>query len=274
MMKTSLTGITAASRDLSTISNNLANALTTGFKRSTAQFIDVIGSSASARPGSDIGTGTLTINIRRSQTQGTIDTTDRSLDLAISGDGYFGFREPKVDGDPMYVYSRSGKLTIDPNGILTDQSGRALMGISVGANGNVTGSVPTPINLKSAAGGDLNSISSLSINPQGVIILTKTDGTQKTVSAVALAHFTNPEALKNETGAVMTETDRSGSAEFKRAGVNGIGNIQQGALEGSNVDLTGEMLHMIQAQQAYNGNARALQTNSEMLRSAIENLTR
>ena len=274
MMNTSLTGITAASRDLSVISNNLANALTKGFKRSSAQFTDIMGSSATERPTADIGVGALTQDIRRSQTQGTIDTTDRSLDLAISGDGYFGFREPKVEGDPMYVYSRSGKLTIDADGMLTDQQGRALMGLSVGANGNVTGTSPTPINLKSAAGGDLNSISSLSINPQGVITMTKTDGTQKAVGAVALAHFTNPEALKSQTGAVMTETDRSGLAEFKRAGANGLGIIQQGALEGSNVDLTAEMLRMINAQQAYNGNARALQTGSEMLRSAIENLTR
>jgi flagellar hook protein FlgE len=274
MMKTSLTGITAASRDLSTISNNLANALTTGFKRSTAQFNDIMGASASERPGADVGVGALTIDIRRSQTQGTIDTTDNALDLAISGDGYFAYREPKVEGDPMYVYSRSGKLTIGADGNLMDTSGRALMGLSVSANGTVTGTVPNPIDLKTAAGGNLNNISSLSIDAKGVITITRTDGSQRPVAAVALAHFANPEALKAQTGSVLTESDRSGAADFKRAGVNGMGNIQQGALEGSNVDLTGEMLHMIQAQQAYNGNARALQTNSEMLRSAIENLTR
>ncbi len=273
MMKTSLTGITAASRDLSVISNNLANALTTGFKRSTAQFTDIMGASNSARPGADIGLGALTQDIRRSQSQGTIDTTDRSLDLAISGDGYFGFREPNVD-EAMYVYSRSGKLTVSADGTLTDQAGRALMGLGVSSNGTVTGTSPTTINLKTAAGGNLNNIASLSINPQGVITMTRTDGTQRAVAAVALAHFTNPEALKSQTGAVMTETDRSGPADFKRAGLGGMGNIQQGALEGSNVDLTGEMLRMINAQQAYNGNARALQTGSEMMRSAIENLTR
>lgn len=274
MMKTSLSGITAASRDLSAISNNLANALTNGFKRSTAQFNDVMGSSASERPGADIGLGALTIGIRRNQTQGTIETTDNALDLAINGDGYFTFREPNTEGEPMYVYSRSGKLTIGNDGNLTDQNGRLLMGLGVSANGTVISTAPTPIDLKMAAGGNLNNVASLTIDAKGVITMTRTDGLQKTVAAVALAHFTNPEALKSQTGSVLSESDQSGPADFKSAGIQGMGNIQQGALEGSNVDLTGEMLHMIQAQQAYNGNARALQTSSEMLRSAIENLTK
>jgi flagellar hook protein FlgE len=259
---------------LSVISNNLANALTTGFKRSTAQFTDIMGATSGERPGAEFGLGALTQDIRRSQSQGTIETTDNALDLAISGDGYFAFREPKVEGDPVYSYSRNGKLTIGADGTLTDTGGRALMGLNVSANGIVTGTAPQPINLASAAGGNLNNVASLSIDARGVITMTKTDGSQKAVAAVALAHFSNPEALKSQTGAMLSESDRSGAAEFSRAGANGLGNIQQGALEGSNVDLTGEMLRMIQAQQAYNGNARAMQTGSEMLRSAIENLTR
>ena len=80
--------------------------------------------------------------------------------------------------------------------------------------------------------------------------------------------------MRNQGGAAFTETDESGPVELGRAGTNGLGTIRQGALEEANVDMTAEMLRMIQAQQAYNGNARALQTGSEMLRSSIETLTR
>jgi flagellar hook-basal body protein len=100
------------------------------------------------------------------------------------------------------------------------------------------------------------------------------DGRNVKVASVALANFPNEMGLKQIGGSTLTETETSGTPEFSKASYNGTGEIKQGALEGANVDMTNEMLHMIQAQQAYNGNARALQTSSEMLRSAIETLAK
>ena len=268
MMKTALTGVMSASRDLSVISNNLANAMTVGFKRSTSQFVDVMGLSQNDRPGVDIGQGSLTQVVRRSDSQGNIRTTDSALDLALVGPGHFTFGEAgPANGETSYIYSRSGQLQITPSGQLVDRnSGRPLMAL--------TGGKPQPINVTAATNGDLAGIQSLSIDTKGVISVSKLDGTITPVATLAIGRFTNEDGLKNQGGAAFTETDESGPVEIGRAGMNGFGVVRQGSLEDANVDMTAEMLRMIQAQQAYNGNARALQTGSEMLRSSIETLTR
>ena len=271
MNQTALTGVMSASRDLSVISNNLANAMTVGFKRSTSQFTDVIGVSQSERPGVTVGQGTLQQSVRRTDTQGELKATQSSLDLAITGAGMFTFADPNATPgtDPIYSYSRAGQLKLGVNGDMTDGSGRQLMGLPV--NGGTT---PKAINLMGAVGGDLTKISSINIDNKGLISVVKIDGTTTKVAAVALARFTNEDGLKNLGGSMVGATDQSGQPEYNRAGLNGLGNIAQGSLEQGNVDMTAELLNMIRAQQAYNGNARALQTGSEMLRSAIETLSR
>jgi len=271
MNQTALTGVMSASRDLSVISNNLANAMTVGFKRSTSQFVDVIGTNQSERPGITVGQGTLQQSTRRTDTQGDLKTTDSSLDLAISGTGLFTFGDPNATpgSDPTYSFSRAGQLKLATNGDLTDGSGRQLMGLSL-----TGGSTPKAVNLLAASGGDLSKISGISLDPKGVISVLRNDGISTKVATVALARFTNDDGLKNLGGSIVGETDLSGPAQFGAPSANGMGDVKQGALEQGNVDMTAELLHMIQAQQAYNGNARALQTGSEMLRSAIETLAR
>jgi flagellar hook protein FlgE len=274
MIKTSLTGVLAASRDMAVISNNLANANTTGFKRSMAQFTEIRGSSADARPGTDAGSGALTQDIRRNAEQGGLVITDSKLDLAISGSGYLVFGEPNgVPGEMDMTYSRAGKLTLDKNGAVVDSSGNPLLGFPV-LTGNMIGGQPAPINLAAVAGGKPTNIQSVSIDAKGVINVVLASGKSVKAGAIAWASFRNEDGLKNITGAKLKSTDLSGPPELHAAGRNGMGGIQQGALEAANVDLTAELMHMVQAQQAYNGNARALQTNSEMIRSAVDTLTR
>ena len=96
MNQTALTGVMSASRDLSVISNNLANAMTVGFKRSTSQFVDVMGPSQTERPGIAVGQGTLQQAVRRTETQGEIKATQSALDLAIMGAGLFTFGDPNA----------------------------------------------------------------------------------------------------------------------------------------------------------------------------------
>jgi flagellar hook protein FlgE len=274
MIKTSLTGVLAASRDMAVISNNLANANTTGFKRSMAQFTEIRGSSADARPGTDAGSGALTQDIRRNTVQGSLVVTESKLDLAITGSGYLVFGDPNgVPGEMDMTYSRAGKLTLDKSGAIVDPSGNPLLGFPV-LTGNMIGGQPGPINLTAVAGGKPTNIQSVSIDAKGVISVGLADGKSVRGGAVALASFRNEDGLKNITGAKLKSTDLSGPPELQPAGRNGMGSIQQGALETANVDLTAELMHMVQAQQAYNGNARALQTNSEMIRSAVDTLTR
>ena len=275
MIRINMTGIGAASRDLSVTANNLANARTTGFKRSMAQFIEARSESMDARPGSETGSGTRIDEVRRTLQQGSLDSTDKALDIAINGGGYFVYGDPKATtgGDQHFTYSRAGSLTIAANGDLTDTNGAPLMGLPALMAGG-TGGTPQPINLSSAAGGNLQNIQTIGIDSRGTVSVQLGDGRNVKVASVALATFRNEMGLKQVGGATLTETDSSGAPEFSKASYNGTGEIKQGALEGTNVDLTTEMLHMIQAQQAYNGNARALQTSSEMLRSAIETLAK
>ena len=273
MMKTALTGVMSASRDLSVISNNLANAMTVGFKRSTSQFVDVAGLSQNDIPGVDIGQGAMTEVVRRSDSQGNVRNTYSALDLAIVGPGHFTFGDTasttstSSTTEPTYFYSRAGQLQITPTGQLVDKSnGRPLMGL--------LGGKPQPINVADGANGDLSQVQTISVDTKGQLSVTRTDGTVKQIATLAIAHFNNEDGLKNQGGSSFTETDESGPAQLSRASTNGIGSIQQGALEDANVDIASEMLRMIKAQQAYNGNARALQTGSEMLRSSIETLIR
>jgi flagellar hook protein FlgE len=272
MMKTALTGVMSASRDLGVISNNLANAMTVGFKRSTSHFVDVAGLSQNDRPGLDIGQGAMTEVVRRSDSQGPIRTTSSALDIALVGAGHFTFADTSVtntntSSEPTYYYSRAGQLQITPTGQIVDRlSGRPLMGQS---GGKLQG-----LNVASGANGDVSQVQSLSVDTKGVVSVTRTNGVVTPIGVLAIAHFNNEDGLKSQGGAAFLETDESGPPMLGRANTNGLGSVQQGALEDANVDMTSEMLRMIRAQQAYNGNARALQTGSEMLRSAIENLIR
>lgn len=278
MMKTALTGVMSASRDLSVISNNLANAMTVGFKRSTSQFVDVAGLSQTDLPGVDIGQGSMMEVVRRSDSQGGLRTTGSALDLALVGSGYFTFSDTASSAtgaastttEPSYAFSRNGQLQITPAGLLVDRSsGRPLMALPTNGGGK-----PQPLNVTAGANGDLSQVQSIAVDSKGVVNVTRGDGTVTAIGALAIAHFNNNDGLKNEGGSVFSQTDDSGPAQFDRANTNGLGSIQQGVVEDANVDMTAEMLRMINAQQAYNGNARALQTGSEMLRSAIETLTR
>ena len=275
MIKTSLTGVMAASRDLSVISNNLANSMTPGFKRSMAQFTDVGASSAAGREGAQAGNGATTQDVRRSVEQGSIVTTDAKLDLAILGSGYLTFGEAGVPAgqDMTMSYSRAGKLTLNKSGQIVDSSGAPLMGFPV-ITGSMVGGQIQPINLTAAAGGNLANVQGVEIDAKGVVSVQLASGRSVKAAAVAIASFRNENGLKSVGGAKLQETDASGVAELQGAGRNGVGDIKQGALESANVDLTAELMRMVQAQQAYNGNARALQTNSEMLRSSIETLIR
>lgn len=274
MIKTSLTGVLAASRDLSVISNNLANANTTGFKRSIAQFTEISRTSEGARAGTEAGSGALTQDVRRNTGQGALNITESALDVAISGNGYLVFGEANVaPGEMDMNYSRAGKLTLNKNGAIVDSSGNPLLGFPV-LTGNMIGGQPAPINLSAAAGGKPGSIQSVTIDTKGIITVQLPNGKSVRAGAVALAAFRNEDGLKNITGAKLTASDASGPAELLPAGRNGMGDIRQGTLEAANVDLTAELMNMVKAQQAYNGNARALQTNSEMIRSAVDTLIR
>lgn len=127
-----LTGINAASTELDTISNNIANNATTGFKRSRAEFADVYATSASSSSGTTVGQGVRVANIRQEHTQGDMLFTDRNLDLAVEGLGFF-----QVDNGGTANYTRSGNFGLDDEGYIVDNSGNKLQGYSVDSKAEI-----------------------------------------------------------------------------------------------------------------------------------------
>jgi len=270
MLRTSLTGLQASSKDLSVVANNLANASTTGFKRSAAQFSDIIADESAVRPGASIGKGVMTMSVVRTTGQGAMVSTGSTLDIAIDGGGYFAFGVAP-DGIPSETttYSRAGHLTMDSSGNLVDDTGAQLLG-SAALSGNLQASSLQGINVLSKVGGDASNISGINIAPNGKLSVTTRSGTTVDVAYVAIARFPNENGLRAVGSNKLSESDTSGAVQIGTGGNDGYGRVSQGTIEKSNVDLTSELMKMIQAQQAYNGNSRALQTGSEMLRSITE----
>jgi len=256
-MQISYSGVMAASRDLSVVSNNLANAMTTGFKRSSSNFLEANGLDGA--------------NVIVSDKQGGLKVTQSGFDFALTGQGRFVFGEadPAAGIDQGLSYSRAGQLKLGTNGNLIDNSGRPLMGLTLNGGGT-----PKAINILPAVDGDISKLSSISVDVRGVVSVVNSKGVTTKVAAIAVARFSNEAGLRSAGNSQVVETDRSGPAILSTAGANGTGEIRQGILEESNVDLTQEMLRMIQLQQGYNANSRGLQTSSEMLRSTIETLAR
>src|ERR1700754_2564912 len=123
---TSLSGLQAAQTDMSTISHNLANVSTNGFKRSTTMFADVIASTKDSNPNQMVGSGTVVRSIRQQFSQGGYTQSSSALDLAITGDGFFAIRSDSGSGTSVN-FTRNGNFTVDPDRFVTDQQGNKLL---------------------------------------------------------------------------------------------------------------------------------------------------
>lgn len=211
MLRTPLTGLTAASKQLSTISNNLANASTTGFKKSMAQFADFMGESTSTRPGSEAGKGVMAIAMRRSVEQGSLKQTGGSLDVALQGAGYMVFGDPaNPTGEGDLSFSRAGTLTITPDGFLVDESGAPVMG-----NPALAGGLQNPnlqaINIFKAVGNNPANLGSITVDAQGLLsVANAADGSINKVTYLAVARFENDNGLKAIGNTRYTTSNNSG----------------------------------------------------------------
>lgn len=243
------TGMQAQQKNLEVIANNLANVNTTGFKRSRAEFQDLLYQSERP-PGADQGNGNLSpasaqighgsrlVSTTRLFTTGELTATGDKFNVAITGDGFFEVNMP----DGSKAYTRDGALKLDSTGnwVTTDggKLGSGFQAIAPGytdifisADGNVT--------VKNPAG----------------------DQTFK----VQLARFANPNGLTALGGNLYREGTASGQAELGDANANGFGSLAQGYLEMSNVKVVDEMVNMIVAQRAYEVNSKAVQSADEMM---------
>ena len=263
---TSLTGLKGAQTDLATISHNLANVETNGFKRSRTDFIDLVAGSALTDPRKITGVGSAVQSITQQFTQGTVEQTGAGLDLAITGDGFFALRSPTGAKDAMFT--RNGAFTADAQGYVVDLTANRLQAFALDANGQATGA-PRDLRLPSqnAAGA---SFAGVTINDRGLVEASFADGTTEPVGRVALATFSTPVGLRQDGSTHWKATGLSGQPTYGEPNQGAYGALLTGAVERSNVDITEELVGLISAQRNFQANAKAIDTAGQLTQSILQ----
>ncbi len=245
------TGLDAQQMQMDTISHNLANVSTNGYKRSHAVFEDLIyqnlrqaGAQSSANTalptGLQLGTGVKPVATTRNFAQGNLQQTNNTFDLAISGNGFFAVQMP----DGTAAYTRDGSFHVDQQGQVVNANGLPM-----------SPPITLPANTVNVTIGSDGTISAMIAGQQAP--------TQ--VGQLQVATFMNPAGLDPRGQNLFVETEASGTATVGTPGMNGAGLVQQGYTETSNVNVVEELVAMIQTQRAYEINSKAIQTSDQML---------
>ena len=262
---TSLSGLQGAQTNLDVISNNIANAETNGFKSSTAAFADIVSASALTDPSLTVGLGTRVQSITQHFSLGSMQQTGNALDLAINGDGFFVTKSATSNATS---YTRDGSFSVNGTGQLVDGSGDMVQVLPVSAAGiassNTAASATVP--LTNAAGAQYTG---MSVSGSGVLTASYADGSTAAIGAVALASFPEDTGLKQQGAATWTATGNSGAATLGQPGTGDYGPILSGTLEGSNVDLSSQLVGLVGAQQNYQANAKAIDTDTQIMSTII-----
>ena len=254
----SKTGLSAQDTRLTTIANNLANVSTVGFKRDRVVFEDLL-YQINRQPGAQntedtqipsglqLGTGVRVVGTQKQFTHGSLQITDQPLDVAIDGRGFLQIAQP----DGTTAYTRSGQLHLNSDGDVTTANGLLLDpnitvpdgadNITIGTDGIVTAFIPG--------------------EPAGQVL-----------GNVQVADFINPAGLEAIGSNLFVETAASGNPIVGTPGENGLGQINQGMLENSNVDIVEEMVNMITTQRAYEMNSKVVSTADQMLQFITQNI--
>jgi flagellar basal-body rod protein FlgG len=253
---TSKTGMEAQQLQMDAAAHNLANVSTTGFKKEKVMFEDLMyqnlrqaGSSTSEQTqmptGLQVGLGVRVVATARTFTQGSLTQSSNPLDLAINGNGFFQVQMP----DGTTGYTRDGSFQVDSTGQMVTSSGYVLQpGITMPANTQL-----------------------ISIAADGTVQATvQGNATPQSVGQIQLANFINPPGLESKGENLYQETAASGTPTTGTAGTTGLGKIQQGFLETSNVNVVEELVGMIQTQRAYELNSKAIQTSDQMLQTLAQ----
>jgi flagellar basal-body rod protein FlgG len=245
------TGMQAMQTNVEVISNNIANMNTTAYTRRRTEFNDLlyqdlrrVGSTSSdtgtiVPAGVQLGLGVKTAAVYRINEQGSLQSTDNSLDVAAQGKGYFQVTLPTGET----AYTRDGSFQLSPNGIIVTHDG-----FTVG------GGITIPVDA-----------TSITINPQGQVYYKQDGATQPALAGnLQLAIFPNEAGLEAIGNNLLLETPASGTATIGNPGSAGYGTLLQGFLEASNVNVVSEITNLISAQRAYEMNSKVVSAADEM----------
>lgn len=255
-LRSAASGMYAQQLNIEVISNNIANVNTNAFKKNKAEFQDLMyqelpvntlpavsnAASQSAINKIQIGNGVQPSSTQKIFRQGDVLPTNNSMDLAIQGDGFFQIK--KADGS--FAYTRDGALKINSEGKVVTASGYY---------------VEPEITMNEDS-------MELIVNKDGSVEVRQMDGSVVALDNMQLVRFMNPGGLEAIGNNLYTETPASGSPIYGTPGSNGFGEIQQGYLEASNVDIVEEMVAMIAAQRAYEVNSKTVKTVEDMMTMA------
>jgi flagellar basal-body rod protein FlgG len=254
----SKTGLAAQDKQLSTISNNLANTSTVGFKRDRAMFEDLL-YQVQRQPGAketqdsqlpsglQLGTGTRVVATQKQFSQGNLQITEQPLDLAINGRGFLQV----LQADGTIAYTRNGQLQLNSEGQVVSNDGLVLEPAITVPQGTSRITI--------GKDGSVNAYTVGQVAPQQL-------------GNITLADFVNPAGLQAIGGNLFVESVASGNAQQGAPGENGMGALLQGSLESSNVDIVEEMVNMITTQRAYEMNSKVVSTADQMLQTISQNL--
>ena len=251
------TGLDAQQTRMSVISNNLANVNTTGFKRDRASFEDMLyqklrqpgaqnTTTEQAPTGLMLGTGVRIVATEKTHAQGSMLTTKNALDLAIQGSGFFQIAQ----SDGTMAYTRDGGFKLSATGQLVTSNGSVLQPpVTIPAN-----------------------VTSISVGSDGSVSVENAGGGTQVLGQIQIARFVNPAGLQSIGQNLLKETPASGAPTVGQPGQTGAGQLMQGTLEASNVNVVEEMVNMIETQRAYEINSKAISAVDGMLRFLNNNM--
>ena len=258
-LRTAATGMMAQQTRTEVIANNLANVNTTAFKRSRAHFVDLLyqtvqasatvsGADANTTPSIQVGRGTRLAGIQRLHSQGAVEATQRPLDLAVEGEGFFQVQLP----NGSLAYTRDGSFEISDQGTLVTQEGLTVVpGIKIPAEA-----------------------ANINIARNGIVSVTTGSNTAPTeIGRIELARFANPSGMQSMGENLYQATPASGEPAVGFPDDEGMGRLLQGHLEGSNVEIVQEMVDMIAAMRAYEINSKTIK-NADQMSEISGNLVR
>ena len=260
-LRTAASGMNAQQVNIQVIANNIANINTTGFKKNRAEFQDLIYQDVVTNPQSteipgaaettnstvEVGSGVRTSSTQKIFTQGALQQTSQQLDIGINGDGFFQLRKP----DGTFVYTRDGSFKLSADGTIVSSSGHILEpGFTIDGEA-----------------------SEIHISKQGNVSLVQFNGDKVDLGNIDIVKFVNPAGLKSLGDNLYAETSSSGQPLIGTPGSDGYGEVHQGFLESSNVDIVQEMVNMITAQRSYEINSKTIKSVEDML-SIANNLKR
>jgi len=252
------TGLDAQNTQMAIIANNLANANTTGYKSQRAAFADLmyqnirqVGAQSTQNTqystGLTLGTGVRIVATEANYAQGSVTTTNGALDMSVTGRGFFQITLP----DGTLAYTRDGSFTMDSQGNVVTASGYPL-----------APAITIPAGTQS-----------FTVGADGIVTIVSATNKTSQAGQIQLADFINEQGLQQMGNNLAIESAASGAPQVGTPGTNGLGVIQQGALETSNVNTVTELVNMIECQRAYEMNSKAINTTDQMLQYLTTNLS-